>query len=655
MAHTGHVWDCGVFACADTCYEVVVSFDFALLVRIVRDSDARILRYSGQLLNIVQTAVENRVVDKEALIRIAGGHVLASLISRILGNFRQRLTAILNGRIRRYYSVHTFHAMARLDVPTWEDPVVSEQVDATLPTSRSSIAWTAVNSLVGVGSVLVKLLSQVTVLISVLREQRDGPLLAILCFAEQILVLFKSEPMNSATGVWAATAADKDFVKSEGLKKLLTGDRHRKELVAGNLTDSLTAQYRELTGRLGDRGGDFWGLYNEWKMKHSNNFMSLLREPLSALPQIVFTLRAVQYPTSVPLSLASLSLIQQTSLSFSATITQFLSQVGSVSNRLSSLRQLYEVANIPNRIQDGNAPFPEDPQTIRAGISLEFRHVSFQYAGSEDHALRDVSFKMEPGQLCVIVGANGSGKSTILKLVARIYDPTEGVILLDGKDIKTLRLADLRRAMAILFQDYSHFPLSIRDNIALGDPECVPDEDKVREAARLGGALEFIERLPEGLDTYLERPVRDVYSTLPEGTQTLFGRPVEYGSVRSFMSGDSPNKMMLSGGQMQRLAVSRTFMRSSVSDPKVGLLLFDEPSASLDPTAEHDLFARLRELRGNKTMVFSTHRFGNLTRHADIILYMNDAAIVEVGTHNELMKCEGEYARLWRMQAEAFL
>ena len=152
--------------------------------------------------------------------------------------------------------------MARLDVPTWEDPVVSEQVDATLPTGRSSIAWTAVNSLVGVGSVLVKLLSQVTVLISVLREQRDGPLLAILCFAEQILMLFKSEPMNSATGgtprnvfvetglgfqltvyaVWAATAADKDFVKSEGLKKLLTGDCHRKELVAGNLTDSITAR-----------------------------------------------------------------------------------------------------------------------------------------------------------------------------------------------------------------------------------------------------------------------------------------------------------------------------------------------------------------------------------------------------------------------------
>ena len=144
--------------------------------------------------------MENRVVDKEALIRIAGGHVLASLISRILSNIRQRLTAVLNGRIRRYYSVHTFHAMARLDVPTWEDPVVSEQVDATLPTGRSSIAWTAVNSLVGVGSVLVKLLSQVTVLISVLREQRDGPLLAILCFTEQILMMFKSEPMNFATG-----------------------------------------------------------------------------------------------------------------------------------------------------------------------------------------------------------------------------------------------------------------------------------------------------------------------------------------------------------------------------------------------------------------------------------------------------------------------
>jgi ABC-type multidrug transport system fused ATPase/permease subunit len=135
----------------------------------------------------------------------------------------------------------------------------------------------------------------------------------------------------------------------------------------------------------------------------------------------------------------------------------------------------------------------------------------------------------------IIVGVNGSGKSTILKLMSRIYDPTEGTIFIDDKNIKTLKLTDLRRAMSTLFQDYTHFPLSVGfqfplifgtlhlypfqvgENIALGNPDLAPDEDKIREAARLGGAEEFVDKLPEGFDTYLDRPVRDYYSALPEG------------------------------------------------------------------------------------------------------------------------------------------
>ncbi|KAH9016249.1 P-loop containing nucleoside triphosphate hydrolase protein [Lactarius pseudohatsudake] len=303
--------------------------------------------------------------------------------------------------------------------------------------------------------------------------------------------------------------------------------------------------------------------------------------------------------------------------------------------------------------EDGTIPFPENAQSISDGISLEFRTVSFQYSGSEQYALRDVSFKVLPGQLCVIVGSNGSGKSTILKLSARIFDPTEGSILIDGHDIKTLRLADLRRAMTILFQDYTHFPLSIRDNIAFGNPRLVGDDAAIEEAARLGGASELIARLPEGFDTYLERPVLDQYVGLPEGTRKFLGRKVVEGPHG--LTEDTADHE-LSGGQMQRLAVARTFMRSSTMEQKVGLLMFDKPSASLDPAAEHDLFSRLRKLRGNKTMIFSTDRFGSLTRHADIILYMNDSAIVEAGTHEELLKHEeSDYGRLWRMQAEAFL
>ena len=176
----------------------------------------------------------------------------------------------------------------------------------------------------------------------------------------------------------------------------------------------------------------------------------------------------------------------------------------------------------------------------------------------------------------------------------------------------------------------------------MGNPRRARDNAAIEEAARMGGASELIARLPDGFDTYLERPVRDEYHGLPDETRVILGRKVVKGP-EGYKVEDSTNQE-LSGGQRQRLAVARTFMRSSTMEQEVGLLLFDEPSASLDPTAEQgkvdipsecpysrsilralllDLFSRLRKLRASKTMIFSTHRFGNLTRHADLILYVS--------------------------------
>jgi len=293
---------------------------------------------------------------------------------------------------------------------------------------------------------------------------------------------------------------------------------------------------------------------------------------------------------------------------------------------------------------------------LTSGITVEFQNVSFRYPGSENFALRDVSFKIEKGQLCVIVGASGSGKSTMLKLMLRLHDPTEGTILINGQDIKTFKLADLRESVAVLFQDYTHFPLTIRDNIGIGAPRNAHDEAMVREAARLGGAEEFIDKLPEGFDTYLDRPVRDFWN-IPSNAKTRSGEKIDYDFVREVIGGvRDKDSIKLSGGQMQKLAVSRMFMRAVVSEEeRLGLLVFDEPSAALDPTAEHDLFTRIRKLRGGKTVIFSSHRFGELTKPADLILCMNDSTVLECGTHNELMTRGGRYAELWNLQARAFL
>ncbi|THH11373.1 hypothetical protein EW145_g713 [Phellinidium pouzarii] len=553
-----------------SCWLLLVSY--ASITALLSLLPAVALWYSGQMLKIVESAVETRTVDKVLLTRVAAARVAVAIAKRLMGHIKSRTMTLLDQRIKAHYAGHIFEAYARLDVPTSEDPMVQRQLDDASG-GRTSVAWDTVQMLANTFSTLLMLVSQVLA---------------------ELLV-------SAASLVWAATCRNNEYTKLQGLKRMVIDPSHRKEIVAGNLFERLKAEFYTSQEAVGDYGGDFPELHRRHQLRDRLSSISLLSEPLREIPQIAFTLRAVQYPESIPITLASLHLIQSTVSSFSHSIFAF------------------------------------------------FDH------GSEGYALRNVSFKIEHGQLCVIVGTNGSGKSTILKLISRMYDPTEGDILIDGRNIKSFKLCDLRRAISVLFQDYTHFPLSIKDNIMLGDPDRPFDEDRLEQATKAGGAYDFINNLPDGLDTYLNRPVSDYYSPMPEGTTSLFGRPLDHSRVRKMGGMGASESSQLSGGQMQRLAVSRTFMRSLAADSEVGLLLFDEPSASLDPQAEHDLFERLRALRGNKTMIFSSHRFGNLTRHADVILYMRDSIVEEMGTHESLLKRRGGYANVYTLQAQAFL
>ncbi|KAF8168361.1 P-loop containing nucleoside triphosphate hydrolase protein [Crassisporium funariophilum] len=698
------------------------------------------LSYSGQLLDIVHTAVEHRTVDTRLLVKATLGRFACRLASGLLRHAQQKVTRPLLQRIKTYYSVHIFGAFVRLDVPTFDDPAVQRQIEDAVPSnSHTNSAFLAVTGTVKIITTALELSSQLFVLLDIFNGDPDNLLIALLNVAYAYTQWYGGTKnyISQGQGVWAATTTDTDYIRSEGLKRAVADPIHRKEIVAAGIAPVLLAQYREAVSRISDRAGDFYSVVDDYKRNRALPIKEIFQELLHGLPLIVFTLRAVQQPTSIPVSLASFNLITSQATSFTYTAITLYDSTGSITQRLTAVRHLYDVAKIPNRIQvrlppaqekekvrEGfqepfvgdpddetvGVPFPEDQRSLELGISVEFRRVSFKYPGSDIYALRNTSFKIERGQLCVIVGNNGSGKSTILKLIARLYDPSEGEIWINDRDIRTLRLADLRKAISVLFQDYTVFPLSIRDNIALGAPAppsttsststslpspspCASDLDKIQQAAQLGGASSFIARLPAGYDTYLDRPVQDYYSKRIEGGKDLLGRAaaaVDYEGVREAGGmgqaegggGVGFGGRGVSGGQKQRIALSRMFMRSVVADESVGLLLFDEPSASLDPTAEHgssallfsslptlllkvnthlldrvcaDLFERLRKLRGNKTMIFSSHRFGNLTRHADLILYMNDSVVLEEGTHEQLLRKNGEYARIWMLQAQAFL
>ncbi|TFK85027.1 HlyB/MsbA family ABC transporter [Polyporus arcularius HHB13444] len=610
------------------------------------------LWYQSRLVEMLEVALTTGNVDTRRLLHICASRILCNVASMILESIRARARNTLNKKIRRWFALHAFRAYARLDVPTFDRREVRVKLAATSDDYGQTVVWQTLKLATENASLCTQFSAQAFVLLRALQGNQVGRFLAVVALLSETVSWLTHHFNLFAQGIaYAITTKNQNYLRLRGWKVAVKQQKHRKEMVAGNLSEFAVSEYNNALEVLGDDGKS-WG--DEDDVEQTTDAMGLFREFLAHVPQIAFTVMAFKNPANMPASLASLNLVQGAARNFALSVYNMVSRSQSIVGHFSAVRDLYEVRNIQNEVPDGDLPLVFSPET--PGVALEFRNVSFKYPNATDYALQNVSFSLLPGQLCVIVGSNGAGKSTILKLIVRLYDPQEGQILIDGHDVRTLKLSDLRQAISVLFQDYTHFPLSIRDNIALGDPTGNKDEERVRLAARLGGAESLIDKLPDGLDTFLERPSVDHLYGPREGSKTVLGKPFDICAVRDAAGINASSTSELSGGQMQRLAVARTFMRSVVrEDAKVALLLFDEPSASLDPAAEHDLFDRLRELRGRKTMVFSSHRFGNLTRHADLILYMDHSGIVESGTHDGLLKNDGEYARLWKLQAQAFI
>lgn len=279
-------------------------------------------------------------------------------------------------------------------------------------------------------------------------------------------------------------------------------------------------------------------------------------------------------------------------------------------------------------IVDGapDLPVPQKPSPVPALSSgIEFRDVWFRYSPEHPWALRGVSFRLGHGRCLALVGRNGAGKSTIVKLLCRMYDPERGAILWDGVDLRELDPPELRRRIGAVFQDYMTYDLSAYENIALGDlPNASPE--RVTEAAQRSGADTFVRELPRGYDTLLSR---------------IFFQGDEE-------DGDGDRGVTLSGGQWQRLAIARAYLRG-----RQDLLILDEPSSGLDAETEARIHRQLREYRGSRTSVLISHRLGSV-READELLVVDDGEVAEQGTHDELIAHGGLYAGMFAAQAEGY-
>ena len=302
---------------------------------------------------------------------------------------------------------------------------------------------------------------------------------------------------------------------------------------------------------------------------------------------------------------------------YSGALTSITTYVGTL---LSATVTIYEgTLFIDNMITFMNEkpkiiPTTSTPLTVQRGVphTIELKNVSFAYPGTDRMVLKNLNLKIEANDSIVLVGLNGAGKTTLIKLLTRLYDPTEGEILLDGHDLREYDVESLYSAFGIIFQDFGHYAETAAENVRFGDIDCNHTDDAVRLAAKRGGAAQFIEGLPDGYETPLTRMFEE-------------------------------NGVELSGGQWQKLSVARAFYNDSE------ILIMDEPTASLDPIAEREVFDQYAALAKNKISVFVSHKLSSAVNATKIVV-IDEGRIIEVGSHDELMKTSEMYREVFESQ-----
>jgi ATP-binding cassette, subfamily B, bacterial len=502
--------------------------------------------------------------------------------------------SLLGDRFTNAVSVRLMRHSARLDLLAFEDPEFHDKLERARRQTTSRIGLLA--SLAGMLQDLVTLATLSAGLLWF------SPWLVLLLVVA-VLPSFAGETHFAGLAYsllyrWTPERRELDYLRMLGASV-----QSAKEVKIFGLGDYLAERYQKLADR-------FFA---------ENRKLALRRASTGAALNIVGTagyygayVIIVARTVGGSLSIGDLTFLAGAFARSRSLIEDLFRITNQITEQALYLQDLYDFFALEPRIASSASALPA-PRPVRDGF--EFRDVSFAYPGSERLVLRELSFRLAPGERIALIGENGAGKTTLVKLLARLYDPTAGRILLDGADLRDYDPDDLRHEIGVIFQDYMRYDMLATENIGFGRIEALFDEDRIARSA--GRSL-----------------ADSVIATLPHGYQQMLGRRFDGGAD-------------LSAGQWQKVALARAYMREAQ------IIILDEPTASLDARAEYEVFQRFSDLTHGKMAVLISHRFSTV-RMADRILVLESGAILEEGSHAELVARGGRYAELFDLQAAGY-
>ena len=579
---------------------------------IVWEADARsvtlgaILRVAAAFVPLAVLAVSRKIVDGVVAVvthrgSLAAGFwwlVAAEFALAILGSILTRIIdyydTVLADRFTRHASVRVMDHASRLDLSSYEDPVFYDKLE------RARVQTTNCLGMVrALGQVLQQTVTAITLSVGILIFSPWLLLVLIICVIPAFLgeshFAFQGYALN-----FRQTPARRqlDYLRTLGASK-----EAAKELKLFGLRSFLMSRFRFLSDRI---------LEEDVALAKRRLIAGSLLVVLSTAGYYGAYAYVIFRTVSGALSVGTLTFLAGAIAGASISIQSIFSQLSSVADQALFVTNLLDFFAVRPLVEAKKNALPA-PRPIRRGF--EFDRVSFSYPGSARRVIDRLSFRIEPGERVALVGANGQGKTTIVKLLTRLYDPSEGRILLDGANLRDYDLDDLFREIGVIFQDFMRYEMTARENIAVGKIEALDDFASIEAAAGKSLADELIARLPGGYDQML-------------------GRRFEGG-------------VDLSGGEWQKLALARAYLRDAQ------LLVLDEPTASLDALAEYDVFQRFSALTQGKMALLISHRFSTV-RVADKILVLADGGIVEQGGHDALIARGGIYAEMFELQASSY-